>query len=46
MTEYIAVKYHHLRELFKDSILLVERVDTTEQLADTLTNKILEYLQK
>ena len=49
-TKHIAVKYHHFREAVKSKILMVERVDTTDQLADIFTKPLakipLEYLRK
>ena len=37
-TKHIAVKYHHFREAVKVKILMVKRVDITDQLADIFTN--------
>ena len=49
-TKHIATKYHHFREHVKSGILLVKRVETTEQLADIFTKALarqpLEYLRK
>ena len=48
-TKHIAVKYHHFREAVKIGILMVERVDTTNQLADIFTKPLarvpLEHLR-
>ena len=48
-TKHIAVKYHHFREVIKSKILMVERVDTIDQLAGIFTKPLatisLEYLR-
>ena len=48
-TKHIAVKYHHFREAVKSGILMVVRVDTTNQLADIFTKPLarvpLEHLR-
>ena len=36
-TKHICTRYHHLREAVRKNILLVERVDTKDQLADIFT---------
>ena len=49
-TKHIAVKYHHFKDAVSEYILLVVRVDTTNQLADILTKPLarlpLEHLRK
>ena len=49
-TKHIAIKYHHFRESVKSGILIIERVDTTQQLADVFTKAVtlqtFEYLRE
>lgn len=49
-TKHIAIKYHHFRQAVNNEILMIERVDTKEQLADIFTKatttQTFEYLRR
>ena len=49
-TKHIAIKYHHFRQAVNNGILMIERVETKEQLADIFTKatttQTFEYLRR
>ena len=49
-TKHIAIKYHHFRSFVADGSIDTNPIDTSEQLADTLTKplspKAFKYLRK
>ena len=49
-TKHIATKYHHFRSFVSDGTIVINPIDTSEQLADMLTKPLKElsfcYLRK
>jgi hypothetical protein len=41
-TKHIAIKYHHFRRFVSDGTILIEHIDTKEQIADILTKPLEE----
>ena len=49
-TKHIAIKYHHFRSYVSDGSIVINPIDTSEQIADMLTKPLKEksfcYLRK
>ena len=39
-TNHIAIKYHHFRRFVSDGTIIMNSIDTTENIADILTNPL------
>ena len=45
-TKHIAVRYHYIRQLIEDGEITVDKIDTTEQLADVMTKSLPQAQHK